>query len=223
MSELSALLTAFATVLHATCWPVLILGSLVLFRRPIHDFLSTLDRFTVNAGALKLEASTKKYEATALLGIATAQKADVGEMDPTKAVNIAKTIGGFSDQQILRLSGKRILWVDDNPENNAYEQRALEVLGLLIDQSFSTDDALEKLARHHYDLVVSDFGRAGDHQAGYTLLDKLKQQGIRIPFIIYTAGSTPENCRKARTRGAWGQTSNPRELFELVLNALLVQ
>ena len=96
------------------------------FRRPIHDFLSTLDRFTVNAGALKLEASTKKYEATALLGIATAQKADVGEMDPTKAVNIAKTIGGFSDQQILRLSGKRILWVDDNPENNAYEQRAIK-------------------------------------------------------------------------------------------------
>jgi CheY-like chemotaxis protein len=221
MNELSALLSALAEVLHATCWPVLVLAGFVFFRRSIQEFLSNVSEFSLKAGASGLEASAKKYQTAAILGAALAQKAGGEETDPTKAAGIAKSMESLNDQKILRLSGKHVLWVDDNPTNNVYEQRALEVLGIRISQSLSTEDALNKIANNHYDLIISDFSRAGERQAGYVLLDKLKEKGIQIPVIIYAATTTPEYQRAAQASGAVAQTNNPQELFELVLNALL--
>jgi PleD family two-component response regulator len=49
------------------------------------------------------------------------------------------------------LFNKRILWVDDRPENNLYPRRALEALGIQVTTSTSTQDALEKLRiRSHF-------------------------------------------------------------------------
>ncbi len=220
-NTLSALLMACAAVLQATCWPIIILGGLVLFRRSIQDFFSSLSEFSFKAGASGVEASAKKFEAAASLGAATARRTETGEVDSTKTSNIAKSMESLNAQRLLLLSGKHILWVDDNPGNNTYEKQSLEVFGIRITDSLSTKDAMEKLARNHYDLIITNFKRPDEDQAGYALLDALKGQGIQTPVIIYSSVATVEFQQAARNRGARGQTNTPQALFELVLNALL--
>ena len=83
---------------------------------------------------------------------------------------------------VREVQGARILWVDDRPENNVFERRSLEALGIRFDMSTSTDDALTRLAVASFDAVISDMERPADPQAGYTLLDALRQRRDRTPF-----------------------------------------
>jgi hypothetical protein len=43
---------------------------------------------------------------------------------------------------------------------------------------------------------------------------------ITTPLIIYASGKKPEYIAEARRRGAFGDTNEPRELFEFVVHAL---
>ncbi len=47
-------------------------------------------------------------------------------------------------------SNERILWVDDHPENNAFEIARLRSVGISIDQASSTDEALAALTHTRY-------------------------------------------------------------------------
>lgn len=115
----------------------------------------------------------------------------------------------------------QILWVDDRPSNNRYEAAALTSLGMHVQLSTSTDDALGKIATHgRFDVIISDMGRPPDPQAGYTLLDTLRRGGDSTPFVIYAASRSPEHFDAAVRRGAAGCTNQPDELIELVSNAL---
>jgi CheY-like chemotaxis protein len=86
--------------------------------------------------------------------------------------------------------------------------------------ALSTEDALEKLARQNFDVIISDMGRPPDPQAGYTLLDQLRAAGNRTPFIIYAGSRAPEHQAESRRRGAVGCTNRPDELLEMVLAAI---
>lgn len=113
-----------------------------------------------------------------------------------------------------------VLWVDDLPSNNVYERRTLEELGIRFTISTSTDDALGKLIRHRYDVIISDMGRPPDNRAGYTLLEEARRMGIKSPFIIYASSDRPEHKAEAQMRGALGSTGTPSILFDLVKQAL---
>jgi CheY-like chemotaxis protein len=112
------------------------------------------------------------------------------------------------------------LWVDDEPDNNRFERQTLEALGIEIDLSTSTEDAMEKMRRQSYDLVISDMGRPADPRAGYTLLDQLRNRGDRTPFIIYSSSRTSEQVKEARRHGAIGSTNSPKELITMVTRSL---
>src|SRR5262249_30685114 len=113
-----------------------------------------------------------------------------------------------------RSSRPSVLWVDDRPSNNVFERRTLEEEGIDITISTSTDDALGKLVQHHYDAIISDMGRPPDSRAGYTLLEAARQQGIRIPYIIYASSDRPEHTAEAVSRGAFGSTGTPSTLVD---------
>lgn len=114
----------------------------------------------------------------------------------------------------------RALWVDDRPDNNRFERQALEALGIDIDLSTSTDDALERIGRRSYDVIISDMGRPPDARAGYTLLDQLRSTGNQTPFVIYASSRAPEHVRESRAHGAIGCTNSPQELIAMVTTAL---
>jgi len=121
---------------------------------------------------------------------------------------------------IRRASRSRVLWVDDRPNNNSYARQSLEALGVSFELATSTEEALEKINRQHFDAIISDMGRPPDPRAGYTLLDKLGSMGNQTPFIIYAGSKAPKHVAEARSRGAIGCTNNAIELFEMVLLAI---
>jgi CheY-like chemotaxis protein len=117
----------------------------------------------------------------------------------------------------MGLAGTRVLWVDDCPANNVYEQRMLESLGIVFERSLDTGDALEKLSKQDFDLIISDMGRPSGEQAGFDLLSGVRRRGMEIPFIIYSSTNFGEAATK---RGAQGSTDSVHELFQLVLSNL---
>ena len=120
------------------------------------------------------------------------------------------------------LSEPYILWVDDRPGNNERERALMErVLGLKFTNVRSTEEALAEIENNpkKYKIVISDMGRPGDSQAGYTLLEKLKQKGFQLPYIIYASSGRPEHDAEARRRGALGSTNSPQRLLDLVSSA----
>jgi CheY-like chemotaxis protein len=90
------------------------------------------------------------------------------------------------------MSGKRALWVDDNPDNNK------DMVGLLtktgdgsVEFSRSTGDAIHQIEhRPEYDVIISDMKRDSDAEAGLKFLDELKQRKITVPTIIFTSTSS---------------------------------
>lgn len=113
-----------------------------------------------------------------------------------------------------------ILWVDDRPDNNVWERRALEAYGVRFELATDTDQALDALRGGGFAAIISDMGRPGDRQAGFTLLERLRAEGEDVPYVIYASSRAPEHVREARARGALGATNDPEELVEMVVGAI---
>jgi GH24 family phage-related lysozyme (muramidase)/CheY-like chemotaxis protein/Tfp pilus assembly protein PilF len=116
--------------------------------------------------------------------------------------------------------GFRILWVDDNPSNNAGSVAAFRNMGAEVVEVLDTDAALARLAEGYpADLVISDMGRAGFDQAGFELLERLKSFTSPPPVIIYAGWFARDATRRrqARTAGAIACLRNNRELIDAVL------
>ena len=115
-----------------------------------------------------------------------------------------------------RLKGKQILWVDDVPSGNHHEAEALFALGahLVFAASTAEADRLLNARPHRFDLILSDWARADDHDAGPALLKALRRRGDKTPFIFY-AGQ-----ERDPPAGADGLAVRPDRLLDLILDAL---
>lgn len=213
----------FDTLTHflgVIVWPGLIAVVIVRLGPRFGDFIGSLTEFSLKGGGI--EASWKTEAAAALAAATVAPKEGGGPIapdvrDPREAAEIVEGV----TPQALRLAKRaRILWVDDRPDNNIFERRALSALGVEFVISTSTDDALLKLKTQRFDVIISDMGRPPDPRAGYTLLDKLKAAGNQTPFIIYAGSRSLEHQAESRHHGAMGCTNHAGELFEMVLSAL---
>jgi CheY-like chemotaxis protein len=216
--QATRLIAAVAQLVGVLIWPTLILFVIVRFRSGLTDFFGHIGEVSVKA--LGAEISAKRQEAAAAIGAAVGARGLAGASSGAAADprEVADALPSVRAQR--RMEGSRILWVDDRPDNNRYERQALEALGLRIDLSISTDDALEKVQGRNYDLIISDMSRPPDDRAGYTLLRKLRDAGHSTPFIIYAGSRDPEHVQEARQRGALGTTNRPQELLEMVTRAL---
>jgi CheY-like chemotaxis protein len=209
------LIDAFTKLFSATIWPLLILLCLILFYPSLNGFFANLSEFSFKGAGF--EASAKRA-ATAVANLSAAN-----EKTPNVRVSANSIVDAVSDvtpSVVRKAQSTTALWVDDNPQNNVHERAALEAIGISFVLSSSTNDALEKLDKQSFDLVISDMSRPPDDTAGFTLLDALRKAGKKIPFIIYAASSNPEFIAQAIQRGALGETNRPDELFKLVVSAL---
>lgn len=91
------------------------------------------------------------------------------------------------EANLNRISGGRILWVDDNPVNNRLEVQALRASGIDIDIAISNDEAIDYAAERDYDLVLSDIGREAPQEAkaGLALPRMLEQAHRAFPVAYY--------------------------------------
>lgn len=122
------------------------------------------------------------------------------------------------DREFLR--GSRVLWVDDQPINNQYEQRALETLGIEFVRAHDTQDGLRKFDSERFHLVVSDMRRPSGPDAGYVLLKEIRARSQHTPFVLYSA-TAQETRQDAWSRGAQVATGSVRELIAAVVGQLL--
>lgn len=115
---------------------------------------------------------------------------------------------------------KRILWVDDRPDNNRYERAAFEAMGLTFTLALSTEEARAILSKERFAAIISDMGRREGPREGYVLLDSVRATDPQTPFFIYAGSNALEHKREAIRRGAQGSTNRPQELFDMVVQAL---
>jgi CheY-like chemotaxis protein len=224
VEESANLIDAVTKLLGVLVWPTLVLFVLVRFGPALREFFTNLGEVSLKAAGFEASAKRKQAEAAGALVAAAVSRHEVGatpEVTAQEAKDAVEIVTEATTSRALRRAAKStVLWVDDRPDNNVHERRALEALGVNFVLSTSTDDALDKINRRSFDVIISDMGRPPDQQAGYTLLDRLRTSGNQTPFIIYAGSRAPEHWAEARRRGALGCTNRPAELFELVLLAL---
>lgn len=205
-----------ADLIGAIAWPLVLLAIVLMFRRHVEVLLRRENVEIKGPGGISVSARGREAAAAALVQASTSK--DEGSLERS----VAET-GVEVAAQGVEAFGRppKILWVDDRPSNNRYEFAALTSLGMHVQLSTSTNDALQKILTHgRYDVVISDMGRPPDPQAGYTLLDALRGKGDRTPFVIYASSRSADHFNAAIARGAVGCTNQPDELVELVSNAL---
>ncbi|WP_460023369.1 response regulator [Lactovum odontotermitis] len=153
------------------------------------------------------------------VNLAVANSSKDNDFFATKIDGTTETVLGasYGIRNNLYQKKNRILWVDDNPQNNFYECKAFEALGLKVSPVLSTQEAFEKLEGGSFDIIISDMGRKEGEDEGYKLLKKLREENNDIPFFIYSANGTRNKYRlEAKEKGAQGSTDNPNELFQMV-------
>jgi len=124
----------------------------------------------------------------------------------------------------------RVLWVDDNPLNNAFQTSQLQSLGIDVIQAISTDIAMVNLKNNSpFDAIISDMtrreGSVDNGQAGMILLKMIRAAGYKTPFLLYSSarytGRNRDNVLAADKEnvlaaGGDGATASPVELLEWV-------
>ncbi len=146
----------------------------------------------------------------------------VSSVDSAQAEQYARTLIDAPNQ-------KRILWVDDRPDNNRLETAALAKLQIEVVAVTSTKAALDRLASDSepFDLVLSDWQRPELHidllSAGIHLLRELRARHQTMPVIFYHGSVGQERIARrevAIREGAFGEAVMPDELLGLVTSAL---
>jgi CheY-like chemotaxis protein len=208
-NQVIELVNAIAQLLGVLIWPAVLIFFLVRFPAALADFFANLGEISLRTPGLEATARRRQVEAAAALGAAIAARAPIDDTQATAADprDVAEALPTPRAQR--RLQG-----------NNRFERQALEAYGMNIDQSTSTEDAVGKIRRRPYDLIISDMGRPPDSRAGYTLLDQLRRTGDKTPYIIYSGSRAPEDVQEARQHGALGSTNSPQELITIVTKAL---
>lgn len=111
----------------------------------------------------------------------------------------------------------RLLWVDDNPQNNATEKAFFEQHNITVYQVKSTEEALTSLALYDYNLVISDMGRQGEVLAGLNLLKSMRELENKTPFVLYTIVLTEAQQQIVGKYNGQGVAVESQKLYELVL------
>lgn len=109
----------------------------------------------------------------------------------------------------------RLLWVDDNPDNNLYETVAFEQLGRFVTKTTSTVAAMRYLDELPFSLIITDVGRGNDPHAGEDLIRRVRAAGRTAPIIVYTRGAAAQRDH-LRGLGADAVVDMPDELIREV-------
>ncbi len=96
-----------------------------------------------------------------------------------------------------------VLHVDDDSAFLKITKKILEALEAFhVDTAFSADEALDKMKKTTYDVVVSDYQMSG--KDGLEFLRELRAEGNDVPFILFTGKGRESIAIQALNLGADG-------------------
>jgi len=107
-----------------------------------------------------------------------------------------------SSKAVIDLNEKiRVLHVDDDPGILKITKQCLELEApVQVDTAVSVEEALKKLEKEKFDVVVSDYMMPG--KDGLDFLKALRSNGNTVPFIMFTGKGREEVAIKALNLGA---------------------
>ncbi len=208
-----------ADLVASLAWPALV--AIVLWRLlPTIQEVVRSRGFTVNVAGMEISVQ----QASEALGSRvedlreqiSALKAQVRDDAPAGQGHEMSGATSPISVGVPRLSA--ILWVDDFPENNAFEVATMQRKGVQILQARSTHEALQHLERQDVDAVITDMGREGDGpDAGLDLLRRIGETRPGTPVLIYASAVAVARTRaEAERLGAAGCTSSATELLDML-------
>jgi PAS domain S-box-containing protein len=120
----------------------------------------------------------------------------------TEVVRMNEFAVESSVKVVLDLNEKiRVLHVDDDSAILRITKQRLEMEGpLQVETALSVKEALARLEKEKFDVVVSDYQMPG--KDGLEFLKILREKGNMIPFIFFTRKGTEEIAIKALNLGA---------------------
>ncbi len=179
----AALLSAIADLL----WPITALILLVVIYRPVSRMIGQIANRggTIKIGEFELSLPEIAQQQQVSISDLQAQVAELKKAVETNSAAVGtKSIIAETKSATAR-GGKRILWVDDHPENNGSLQAALADQGFEIQNALTTEAAFQLFAPSAFDFIISDMQRGMDRSAGLTLAHSIKQKDPAQKFAIY--------------------------------------
>ena len=120
------------------------------------------------------------------------------------------------DQELPKLSGVRLLIVDDDPDGREMVAELLQGLGAVVTCSASGEEALSIVGKVKPDVVVADIAMPGID--GYSLMNRLRGMlgDRKPPAIALSAYARAEDQARALAAGFDAHVSKPVDAFLLV-------
>ncbi len=195
-------------------FPILVLGVFVWLVSKHSEKLYAPSDFKHEENYVRMQLSA----AASLAAASTKLQTNSAESD---IQNIVETVQHASPAKYTENGWRNnILWVDDRPDNNRYERKAFEAMGLKFTLALSTNEALEILSKQRFAAIISDMGRREGPREGYVLLDTVRKKDSSTPFFIYAGSNAPEHKAEAREHGGQGSTNMAQELFQIVTKGI---
>ncbi|MBI5589083.1 MAG: response regulator [Deltaproteobacteria bacterium] len=114
------------------------------------------------------------------------------------------------------LGGARVLLVDDNAVNRMIAGELLEDAGMAVDVAVSGKQAVEKVKRAAYDLVLMDIQMS--EMDGYETTRQIRELDSAVPIVALTAKAMAgerERCLDAGMNDYLGKPFDPKDLYRV--------
>ncbi|HRE98917.1 MAG TPA: sigma-54 dependent transcriptional regulator [Pirellulaceae bacterium] len=110
-------------------------------------------------------------------------------------------------------SDRGVLVVDDHAEARRSVVETLELLGFRASGCESPREALRRIGRETFDLIITDLMMPG--MDGIRFLGELQQRGCRTPTLMVTAHGSVETAVRAMRAGAFDYLEKPFDVDQL--------
>ncbi|MFO0555807.1 MAG: EAL domain-containing protein [Polyangiaceae bacterium] len=135
-------------------------------------------------------------------------------VEPSSKPHVPSQPRSHDSSEFASPSAKRtVLLVEDDPLVLRALTRLIQRLGYEVDTAPHGLAALEKIALHRYDVILSDISMPG--MDGIQLLRKLRDRDTLVPFVVLTGEPAVATAAQALEYGAFRYLTKPVSLREL--------
>jgi EAL domain-containing protein (putative c-di-GMP-specific phosphodiesterase class I)/FixJ family two-component response regulator len=114
---------------------------------------------------------------------------------------------------MFRNDGMRVLLVDDDPALVRAYRSALQRFGMAVETAANGRDAIERVKRARFDVVLSDISMP--HMSGLELLEAVRAHDVDVPVILMTGEPGVDSAMRAVEHGAFRYLTKPVDLDKL--------
>ncbi len=170
----------------------------------------------LHGGTIDAKSEGEGRGATFIVRLPVASAKRPSTLPPSTEARQIRRNGGF--ERPPQLQGLAILVVDDERDARELMQSLLGSCGSHVRTASCVEEAMQALAREHFDVLISDIGMPG--QDGYDLIRQVRalpaDRGGTLPAAALTAYARAEDRRRVLGAGYSMHVSKPVEPAELV-------